>query len=130
MQSFYVVSKYQMVTTKHNISFFKSAHLFLCILSFYLCTTLNAQCNNEKDTTGLSWDFDEEKSAGFSIGTFISNTFTPQLITDTKHIRKYILDERFQILRRTPCKYRRDKVCGISRVVCQNSLITRPCLRD
>ncbi|MGA3288494.1 MAG: hypothetical protein ABSD46_13855 [Bacteroidota bacterium] len=46
-----------------------------------------------------SWDFDEGKSEGFSISAFFSDIFTPQIIIDTKHIRQYILDERFQVLR-------------------------------
>jgi hypothetical protein len=59
----------------------------------------HAQCNDEKSPDGLSWDFDEGKSEGFSIGTFLSEIFTPQIIIDTKHIRQYVLDERFQVLR-------------------------------
>ncbi len=58
-----------------------------------------AQCNNGKNPDGLSWDFDEGKSEGFSIGTFLSEIFTLQIIIDTKHVRHYILDERFQVLR-------------------------------
>jgi hypothetical protein len=58
-----------------------------------------AQCNDEQSPDGLSWDFDEGKSEEFSIGTFLSEIFTPQIIVDTKHIRQYILDERFQVLR-------------------------------
>ena len=46
-----------------------------------------------------SWDFDGGKSEGFSISAFFSDIFTPQIIIDTKHIRQYILDERFQVLR-------------------------------
>jgi hypothetical protein len=70
--------------------------LFLCVL---FLNEVRAQCNNEKYPDGLSWDFDEEKSEGFSIGTFLSDFFTPQIIIDTKNIRQYILDERFQVLR-------------------------------
>lgn len=54
---------------------------------------LHAQCEG-----GLSWDFDEDDSEGFSIGGFLSNTFTPRLLTDTKKIRSYIRDPRFRIL--------------------------------
>jgi hypothetical protein len=63
-----------------------------------LCET-HARCSDEKSWNGLSWDFDEGKSEEFSIGTFLSEIFTPQIIVDTKHIRQYILDERFQVLR-------------------------------
>ena len=52
-----------------------------------------AQCEG-----GLSWDFDEEGTEGFSIGTFLSETFTPKLILDTKKIRLYIRDPRFKEL--------------------------------
>jgi hypothetical protein len=70
--------------------------LFLCVL---FLIEARAQCNDGKNPDGLSWDFDEEKSKGFSIGTFLSEIFTPQIITDTKYIRQYILDERFLVLR-------------------------------
>lgn len=52
-----------------------------------------AQCEG-----GLSWDFDEEGNEGFSIGTFLSDTFTPRLLVDTKKIRSYIRDPQFQEL--------------------------------
>lgn len=69
---------------------------------FFLVMVLfeaHAQCNDEKSPDGLSWDFDEEKNEEFSISMFFSDIFTPQIIIDTKHIRQYILDERFQVLR-------------------------------
>jgi hypothetical protein len=59
----------------------------------------HAQCNDEQSPDGLPWNFDEGKSEGFSISAFFSDIFTPQIIIDTKHIRQYILDERFQVLR-------------------------------
>ena len=70
----------------------------LFFLVMILCET-HARCSDEKSWNGLSWDFDEGKSECFSIGTFLSEIFTPQIIVDTRHIRQYILDERFQILR-------------------------------
>jgi hypothetical protein len=69
--------------------------LYLILFS----TVCFAQCGDEKSSDGLTWDFDEEKVSSFSLGTFLSDTFTPQLVIDTKKVRKYILDERFQILR-------------------------------
>ncbi len=54
-----------------------------------------AQCEGD-----LSWDFDEEGKEGFSLGTFLSDTFTPRLIVDTRKIRDYIRDERFKELTR------------------------------
>ncbi|MGD0590528.1 MAG: hypothetical protein ABSA44_06970 [Bacteroidota bacterium] len=70
--------------------------LFLLIMFLF---EAHAQCNDEKSPDGLSWDFDEGNSEDFSIGIFLSEIFTPQIIIDTKHIRQYILDERFQVLR-------------------------------
>jgi hypothetical protein len=64
----------------------------------FLCEA-HAQCNDEKSPDGLSWDFDEGRNEKFSFSTFFSNIFTPQIIIDTKHIRQYILDEQFQVLR-------------------------------
>lgn len=52
-----------------------------------------AQCEGD-----LSWDFDEDERAGFSIGSFLSDTFTPQLIIDSKRIRDYVRDPRFKEL--------------------------------
>ncbi len=52
-----------------------------------------AQCEG-----GLSWDFDEDDNGGFSLGTFLSETFTPKLILDTKKIRSYVRDPRFKEL--------------------------------
>ncbi len=52
-----------------------------------------AQCEE-----GLSWDFDEDDNPGFSLGTFLSDTFTPKLLLDTKKIRLYIRDQRFKEL--------------------------------
>ncbi len=52
-----------------------------------------AQCEE-----GRSWDFDEEGKEGFSIGAFLSETFTPKLLVDTKKIRSYIRDPRFKEL--------------------------------
>lgn len=52
-----------------------------------------AQCEG-----GLSWDFDEQENQGFSIGRFLTETFTPKLILDTQKIRAYIRDPRFKEL--------------------------------
>ena len=72
--------------------------LTLFFLVMFLCEA-HAQCNDEKSPDGLSWNFDEGNNEDFSIGTVLSEIFTPQIIIDTKHIRQYILDERFQVLR-------------------------------
>lgn len=72
--------------------------LILFLLVIFL-PYARAQCIDKKNPNGLSWDFDEGKSEGFSIGSVFSEIFIPQIIIDTKHIRQYILDERFQVLR-------------------------------
>ena len=58
-----------------------------------------AQRIDGNNPDALSWDFDEVESEGFSIGIIFSEIFIPQIVIDTKHIRQYILDERFQVLR-------------------------------
>jgi hypothetical protein len=58
-----------------------------------------AQCGDEKNSNGILWDFDEQSNEDFDIGIFLSGIFTPQIIIDTKYIRRYINDERFQHLR-------------------------------
>ncbi len=54
--------------------------------------TAGAQCEG---SDGLTWDFDEQDSPGFSIGRFLGGLLTPQLIQDTKAIRTYVRDPRF-----------------------------------
>jgi hypothetical protein len=68
--------------------------LFFQILALLLSLNLAlAQCEGD-----LSWDFDEEPKAGFSLGKFLSDTFTPELVIDTKAIRNYVRDARFKTL--------------------------------
>lgn len=67
--------------------------LTIAALLVLIGATSAAQCEG-----GLSWDFDEEGIEGFSIGRFLSDTFTPKLILDTKRIRSYIRDPRFKDL--------------------------------
>jgi hypothetical protein len=88
-----------MVRSKHNIFPLKLVFVLTLFPLVLFLFEARAQCNDEKSPDGLSWDFDEGKSEGFSIGTFLSEIFTPQIITDTKHIRQYILDEQFLVLR-------------------------------
>lgn len=64
----------------------------LILVSLFRTSSL-AQCEG-----GLSWDFDEQEAHGFSIGRFLTETFTPKLILDTKRIRSYIRDPRFKEL--------------------------------
>lgn len=65
----------------------------ILVLAIVIRMTSFAQCEG-----GLSWDFDEQGSQGFSIGRFLSETFTPKLILDTRRIRDYIRDPRFKEL--------------------------------
>ncbi|MEX2116558.1 MAG: hypothetical protein WEB37_06710 [Bacteroidota bacterium] len=60
-----------------------------------------AQCDGTPGPDGLTWEFDEEDSESFSLGGFLGDLFTPQLVRDTKAIRLYVRDNRFaELLRR------------------------------
>ena len=66
----------------------------------YLYTKARAQCNDEKKTKWLVIGISmKQRMMDFSIGTFISNIFTPQIIIDIKTIREYVRDKRFPDLR-------------------------------
>jgi hypothetical protein len=82
-----------------KISCLKFILLLFFIISQSLYQSAHAQCDDNKSPDGISWDFDEGNTRGFSIGTFVSDIFTPQIILDTKYIREYIRDTRFLILR-------------------------------
>lgn len=75
--------------------------VLLCIIVILLQSKANSQCGDDSEHTDdeLTWNFDEAESKGFSLGKFISDVFTPQIILDTKRIRAYVRDERYQILR-------------------------------
>lgn len=66
---------------------------FIALLTIVIRMTGFAQCEGD-----LSWDFDEQGHQGFSIGRFLTQTFTPRLIVDTREIRAYIRDPRFREL--------------------------------
>ncbi len=85
--------------SKRKISHLELIVLFFCVFSQILILEVRAQCDDKKNTDGISWDFDEANNKGFSFGTFISDLFTPQIILDIKSLRDYIRDGRFQILR-------------------------------
>lgn len=57
-----------------------------------------AQCDGKPGPDGLTWSFNEKEKEGFSLLGFIASVFTPQLVQDTREIRKYVRDERFGIL--------------------------------
>jgi len=67
--------------------------LAILVLSKLVGTASFAQCEG-----GMSWDFDEQDNQGFSIGKFLTDTFTPKLILDTRRIRAYVRDPRFREL--------------------------------
>jgi hypothetical protein len=72
------------------------------ILAFVLLQVaqirLYAQCDGNVGPDGLSWNFDIEDDEKFSLGRFLSDIFTPQIVIDTKKIRAYIRDARFREL--------------------------------
>jgi hypothetical protein len=71
--------------------------LFLTFGVFHV--HVQAQCDDKNGSNDFSWDFDQESHKGFSIVTYVSDVFTPQIIIDTKIIRAYIRDDRFQMIR-------------------------------
>lgn len=82
-----------------QISRFKLIFLLICVCSQVFVLEVYSQNDDKKSPDDLSWDFDDGENKNFSIGTFLSDKFTPQIILDTKRIREYIRDGRFQILR-------------------------------
>ena len=85
--------------SKLAISRFKCILISLCVVSEVVLFKAYSQCDDKNNPDDLSWDFDEGESKDFSIGSFLSEKFTPQIILDTKNIRDYIRDGRFQVLR-------------------------------
>jgi hypothetical protein len=67
-------------------------------LAFCLCHyVVVGQCDGDPKTE-RRWDFDERESKGFNILSLLGNVVTPQLIRDTREIRKYVRDPRFKEL--------------------------------
>lgn len=77
----------------------KLVSINICFLLSLFFSNIQAQHIDSNYVNVTSWDFDEEKDKSFSIGTFLSEIFTPQIITDIRYIRQYISDQRFQVLR-------------------------------
>jgi hypothetical protein len=71
---------------------------FLCVGLFFSAVPLSAQKIGGTDAESFPWDFETDTAKGFSIGRFLSDAFTPQVIIDTRHIRDYIRDRRFHSL--------------------------------
>jgi hypothetical protein len=69
-------------------------YLFLCVL---FLSEARSQYDVKKSPEILSWNFNEEKEAA---NIFCSEIFIPLIINETRHLRQYILDQRFQILRK------------------------------
>jgi hypothetical protein len=66
----------------------------LQLITFLVSTNIVlAQCEGD-----LSWDFDDEHQSGFSVGKFFTETFTPELVLNTKVVRNYVRDARFKTL--------------------------------
>lgn len=70
----------------------------LCAGLLLFVSYARAQTINDVSPDNLAWDFDTDTTEGFSVGRFLSDTFTPQIITDTRHIREYVRDRRFRLL--------------------------------
>lgn len=62
-----------------------------------IAASASAQCNGDSATGGLTWEFEPEEES-FSIGGFLGSIFTPQLVKDTRRIRRYVRDPRFAAL--------------------------------
>ncbi|MBI4429496.1 MAG: hypothetical protein HY562_10300 [Ignavibacteriales bacterium] len=70
------------------------------LLSVVAVQSVFTQCDGKIGADGLSWDFDDTEKEGFSIGGFIGDMFTPQVVIDTRLIRAYVRDARFKELTR------------------------------
>ncbi len=80
------------------ISVAKMLTVFLVASMFLSAVPARAQKTGETGQDSLSWDFETDTAAGFSIGRLLSDTFTPQIIIDTRHIREYVRDRRFHAI--------------------------------
>ncbi len=85
--------------SKRDIFLRRFAILLFSIFSQVFVLKVHAQCDDKKNPCGISWDFDDEKNKDVSVGIFLSDIFTPQIMLDTKSIREYICDGRFRDLR-------------------------------
>jgi hypothetical protein len=57
-----------------------------------------AQCDGRPGPDGLTWEYDDGEKESFSIVRFFGNAFTPDLIKETRQIRSYVRDARFNVL--------------------------------
>lgn len=87
-----------MLLSRNNMAIRRFAFLHVSCFMIIFLVEARAQFDDRKGSRGLSWDFDGEKNEDVSLGVLLCDIFTPRLIIDTKRIRKYIIDERFQIL--------------------------------
>ncbi len=67
------------------------------LLTGMIAGSASAQCNGDTAVGGLNWEFEPEEES-FSIGGFLGGLFTPQLVKDTRRIRRYVMDPRFAAL--------------------------------
>jgi hypothetical protein len=77
----------------------KWVSICICFLLLFIFSDIQAQYIDSNYVNVTTWNFDDEKNESFSIGTFLVEIFTPQIITDIRYIRQYIIDDRFQELR-------------------------------
>jgi hypothetical protein len=68
--------------------------LQLFMLTWIGVTPLLAQCDS-----GPQWDFALDESEGINVLSLLSNVVTPQIVRDTREIRRFIRDPRFAELR-------------------------------
>jgi hypothetical protein len=83
---------------KYMVSLARTINGFLCVWLFCCAVSARAQEIGGADPDSLTWDFDTDTASGFSIIRLLSDTFTPQIVIDTRHIRDYVRDRRFHTL--------------------------------
>jgi len=84
---------------KNSLSILIFNLILLGLCSSVFCSDINAQSVHVELSDSISWDYDGRDSKDRSVGAVASDIFIPKIITDTKLIRAYIRDERFQMLR-------------------------------
>ncbi|GEM_PF-414854 len=57
-----------------------------------------AQCDDATSPDGLTWNYDESEGKGFSLLGAVGDLFTPEIIKETRRIRRYVRDGRFRVL--------------------------------
>jgi hypothetical protein len=94
-----IIPELLFLNRRHSFSIPISRFILFGFYCLILCQDINAQSNDSEQTDSTSWNYNGKDMGGCSIGDFISDVFTPRILADTKNIRAYIRDERFQMLR-------------------------------